>query len=324
MNTLWRKQDGWKCSDTVPTDETSFLVNAPLDYDIPTTTVKRGGFIQPQATGQQNRSNIGSGAASSSAGQGSAPQTQDKATFASPKDALGRKVRLRRYLRRRLLVSPPRQNQRRDLPDVAMVTAREPRMYLSRNRPRVIIRTLPRQKVPPLPRQLDRRQPTPRRRLPESESQNMWTLEFVIERNEKSANVKKQLRVIKEPLRLKHYYVQEHPLPAHGQRGRRAVEAQVEEVCLEEVTYRRPLKMSKPALGDVLLHLTLLIGRLPMLMWGALGLHMPKLMWGALIRVLSIDGALRRNCHWRVCWLLRQVRLSLSQTPWLHFQYSHH
>jgi hypothetical protein len=69
MNTLWRKQDGWKCSDTVPTDETSFLVNAPLDYDIPTTTVKRGGIIQPQATGQQNKSNIGSGAASSSAGR---------------------------------------------------------------------------------------------------------------------------------------------------------------------------------------------------------------------------------------------------------------
>jgi hypothetical protein len=56
----------------------------------------------------------------------------------------------------------------------------------------------------------------------------------------------------------------------------------------------------------------------------ALGLHMPKLIWGALIRVLSIDGALRRNCHWRVCWLLRKVRLSVCQTPWLHFQYSHH
>jgi hypothetical protein len=65
MNTLWRKQDGWKSSDTVPTDETSFLVNSPLDYDIPTTTVKRGVIIQPQATGQQNKRKIGSGTASS-------------------------------------------------------------------------------------------------------------------------------------------------------------------------------------------------------------------------------------------------------------------
>jgi hypothetical protein len=212
-------------------------VNDPLDDDTSTTAFKRGGIIQPQATGQQKRSNIGSGAASSSVGHHKHRTRRDSQvlkqrvlrTMVKSQDALGRKVRRQRYLRHRLLVPPPLRNQRRDLPGVAMVVA-EPRMYLSHNRPRTMFRTLPTQKVSPLPTQLDRRQPSPRRRLPESQSQPIRISEFVEKRNEKSANVDKQLHMMEEPLRLEHRHVQEYHLPAHGQRGRRAAEAQVVEL----------------------------------------------------------------------------------------------
>jgi hypothetical protein len=104
-------------------------------------------------------------------------------------------------------------------------------------------------------------------RRPDSESRNLWMLEFAKERNERSANVNKQLRVIKAPLRLKRHHIQGHPLPAGGQRGSRAMDAQVSELPLEEVTCWCPLKVNQPGLGDVLLRLTLLIVRLPMLIW---------------------------------------------------------
>jgi hypothetical protein len=50
----------------VPTGSISFLMTDHLEDDTPTTAVKRGGSIQPQALGPQKRSNVGSSAAFSS------------------------------------------------------------------------------------------------------------------------------------------------------------------------------------------------------------------------------------------------------------------
>jgi hypothetical protein len=62
--TMWWEQIGWERYDTVTTNDACFSLNDPLDYEIPTPTSKREGAIQPQATGQRNRSNVGSGCAS--------------------------------------------------------------------------------------------------------------------------------------------------------------------------------------------------------------------------------------------------------------------
>jgi hypothetical protein len=69
VNTVWYKDVGRAYFNDVPSGETSFLMTDHLEDDTPTTNVKRGGSIQPQALGQQERSNVRSSAASSSKGQ---------------------------------------------------------------------------------------------------------------------------------------------------------------------------------------------------------------------------------------------------------------
>jgi hypothetical protein len=85
QRTMWWKEVGWKIRDQAPTPNICFSSNDPLDDEVPTSTSKREGTLQPQATGQRKKSNIGSGSVSSSGGQGLIHQTHGETALSIPK-----------------------------------------------------------------------------------------------------------------------------------------------------------------------------------------------------------------------------------------------
>jgi hypothetical protein len=129
VNTIWCEQVWHTYSNDIPTGKICFLMTDRIEDDTPTANVRRGGAMQPQALGQQRRSNVGSGAASSSTGRTSTPQAQGEAKVFNPKTAgatidKSRRVGSRGSPKRSLLL-----DQRGDLPDADTVVV-EIRMKL--------------------------------------------------------------------------------------------------------------------------------------------------------------------------------------------------